>query len=187
MVGKYQNKIFITVRKKRSEMVQKLKEVSRYYDYESINNWSIREYQHAGVGLDHMVVLERCNDTFPTYFRCSVHVLRKNGDILHIDSGIFDDDDWGKGLTWNQAIERVEERLAYTLALEYYSPESQKVAVLDKGDKLIDSIYGAKTSPCWGQGPLGNTGYYQLAIFSPASKGDKQSVFICKTEALPEK
>lgn len=61
---------------------------------------------------------------------------------------------------------------------EWFSENTNYHLVTDQ--LSIADWKSAQSSPTWGAGPLGDTGYYQLAVFSPLKKGEKGIVFISK-------
>jgi len=70
--------------------------------------------------------------------------------------------------------------------LRDFFARGQFMVIKIRGKKEIAGWYGSKTSPCWGQGDLGNSGYYLLAQFSPQHKGDKATVIVCRKRFLPK-
>ncbi len=57
------------------------------------------------------------------------------------------------------------------------------VEITDKNEAL--NQINSKTSCCWGAGgKIGDTGWIQLAIPSPRSKGDIRTVFVCKESLI---
>lgn len=65
---------------------------------------------------------------------------------------------------------------------DYYSNDVQLVEVTQKDEAL--AMANSKASCSWGSGPIGDTGYTQLAAPSPQTKTTKQIVFYCKSELL---
>ena len=56
------------------------------------------------------------------------------------------------------------------------------VEVTDRESALKD--IASKTSCCWGAGGRITEGWTQLASPSPQSKGDKRTVFVCKSSLI---
>ena len=66
--------------------------------------------------------------------------------------------------------------------LYYPRPDIGLVEVTDRESALSD--LASKTSACWGSGPIGSTGWIQLATPSKQHRGDMQTVFVCKEELI---
>jgi hypothetical protein len=65
---------------------------------------------------------------------------------------------------------------------DYYPSDSHEIEeVTDK--KYATSLFNSKTSPCWGAGKIGDTGYYQL-VKNIRGRESKTVVLICKNELL---
>lgn len=69
------------------------------------------------------------------------------------------------------------------LCKEYY-PKDQYLVVEEFDGERAKDMLGWKSSPCWAQSKIGNTGWYKLAQYSPRSKGDKIGVLVCKRSLL---
>lgn len=52
--------------------------------------------------------------------------------------------------------------------------------------KAIGLWLQSKSSPCWGQGLIPDTNYYQLAIFSKSHPDGKQWVMVCNVEDIAQ-
>ena len=75
-------------------------EIDRYYDKESINNWSVREYKYKGLFISGTVILERNNSLLNPSFRAFVHVGHpKHTGAVKIQNSC----DFGEGFSWNLA------------------------------------------------------------------------------------
>jgi len=47
-----------------------------------------------------------------------------------------------------------------------------------------NSLFKSRTSSCWGNAVIGETGWAVVGQPSPQHKGDTPTVFVCKTELL---
>ena len=92
-----------------TENIDKLTELDRYYDRESINNWSIREYSYRGDFGQMKFTIERCTDVSPRYFNAHVHVghPKQTGRIK-----IGGNYDFGDGVSWTKIIPVVVAEIA---------------------------------------------------------------------------
>lgn len=63
-----------------------------------------------------------------------------------------------------------------------FFPNCGVVEITDKEEAL--SNFQSKSSPCWGNGHMKGTGWSVVAQPSIRSKGDKRTVFVCKTELI---
>ena len=66
---------------------------------------------------------------------------------------------------------------------QYYDEESQSIVILTNPEK-IKAFLESRTSATWGQNWIGETSYFQLAVFSPYHAGDNQVVLVCDAERL---
>lgn len=69
--------------------------------------------------------------------------------------------------------------------IEYFPAKDWMIAEEIDAERAKD-LRQSRTACCWGQGPIGETGYFQLARPSPQSAGDKRIVVVCKTALLEE-
>jgi hypothetical protein len=65
---------------------------------------------------------------------------------------------------------RVQKELSKTL-------DARVLIVKDK--KTIQQFLEGKSSLCWGNGKEAAEGWIKLAAFSPRSRGDKRTIFVC--------
>tara|TARA_R110002074_G_scaffold24141_1_gene72200 strand:+ start:659 stop:901 length:243 start_codon:yes stop_codon:yes gene_type:complete len=66
------------------------------------------------------------------------------------------------------------------LKKEFETSERRFVQI--KNEKEARKMLTSKASASWGAGqPIGKTGWIQLATPSTQSKGDRRTVFVCKT------
>lgn len=67
--------------------------------------------------------------------------------------------------------------------LEYFNP-SECIISEEKSLDNVKNLLNSKTSPCWNQGKIGNTGYYLLAQASRQRKEDRRATIVCKNELV---
>jgi len=62
---------------------------------------------------------------------------------------------------------------------DYYENQTILITTDLKG---IYKLLISKTSACWGQAEIPQTGYYLLSILSPTTKGGKQTIIVCSMD-----
>jgi hypothetical protein len=77
-----------------------------------------------------------------------------------------------------------ETRTACEQALAAYFPTSENLISEVTDPEEARKLKASKGSTTWGAGPIGETGYFQLARPSAQSKRDKRLVIVCKAELL---
>jgi hypothetical protein len=64
--------------------------------------------------------------------------------------------------------------------IQEYFPESVFNVYEEDNQENAKSRLQSKSSSCWGQGKVGDTGYFKLESWSPRSQSDKRNVLVCK-------
>jgi hypothetical protein len=67
-----------------------------------------------------------------------------------------------------------------------YLSKAHYVIRITNDQAEIAEYLASRAASCWGQGPVGNTGYYKLVHTSPNSVREKPLVILCPISALPE-
>lgn len=67
---------------------------------------------------------------------------------------------------------------------EHFSEDELVGFIVDK--EMIKKEIGSRSVTNWGNGEIGNTGFYQLAQLSPQLKGDKTTIFITDRKLVEE-
>jgi hypothetical protein len=68
--------------------------------------------------------------------------------------------------------------------LETYYPSTEFNVYEETDLARIKDLLESKSSSCWGQGSIGDTGFYQLARPSKEQKQDKRLVIVCREEIV---
>ena len=66
---------------------------------------------------------------------------------------------------------------------DYYPPDEFNVYI-ESNPSEIAKLLASRGVTCWGQGPIGKTGYYQLATASAQHKGDKRLAIVAESSLV---
>lgn len=88
------------------------------------------------------------------------------------------------GFTWLTGVSAEEVLQSAITNLNEHFPPKENNVYEERDPAEVRNLLNSKMSCCWGQGPIGTSGYYQLARPSPQSKGNKRLVIIATQAAV---
>lgn len=69
-------------------------------------------------------------------------------------------------------------------SLDEHFPSNEYNVFVETDQAKIDVLLKSRGSSCWGQGRIGDTGYFKLASPSKRSRDEKRLVIVCSNDKI---